>query len=157
MRFLRIGRRGLAVLAMLAALSGCTKTQGELSPAKVLENYIKISFSLSGVQDRKRMEELLTGDTLSRLMSWSDDQFAKAFLESPKRFQGLRILENRKVSEQEVALTYELSFEEGPKDNLAQITQKKLCSVIKVDGAWKIKEVRSIRESIEYLKEFTLP
>jgi hypothetical protein len=103
------------------------------------------------------MEELLTGDTLSRLMSWSDDQFAKAFLESPKRFQGLRILENRKVSEQEVALTYELSFEEGPKDNLAQITQKKLCSVIKVDGAWKIKEVRSIRESIEYLKEFTLP
>jgi hypothetical protein len=147
----------LAVVAMLAALSGCTKTPGDLSPAKVLENYIKISFSLSGVQDRKRMEELLTGDTLGRLMSWSDDQFAKAFLESPKRFQGLKILENRKVSEQEVALTYELSFEEGPKDNLAQITQKKLCSVIKVDGAWKIKEVRSIRESIEYMKEFTLP
>jgi hypothetical protein len=157
MRFLRIGRRGLVVLAVLAALSGCTKTAGELSPAKVLENYIKISFSLSGVQDRKRMEDLLTGDTLGRLTSWSDDQFAKAFLESPKRFQGLKILENRKVSEQEVALTYELSFEEGPKDNLAQITQKKLCSVIKVDGAWKIKEVRSIRESIEYLKEFTLP
>ena len=146
-----------AVLAVLAALLGCTKPTGDVSPARVLENYIKISFSLGGVQDRKRMEELLTGDTLSRLMSWSDDQFSKAFLESPKKFLGLKILENRKVSEQEVALTYELSFEEGPKDNLAQVTQKKLCSVIKVDGLWKIKEVRSIRESIEYLKEFTLP
>jgi hypothetical protein len=69
----------------------------------------------------------------------------------------LKVLENRKVTDQEVALTYELSFEEGPKDNAAQITQRKLCSVVKVDGLWKIKEVRSIRESIEYLKEFTLP
>ncbi len=157
MRFWRIGKQAVGMVAVMAVLWGCTKTPGESSPAKVLENYIKISFSLSGAQDRKRMEELLTGDTLARLMSWSDDQFMKAFLESPKRFQGLKILENRKVSDQEVALTYELSFEEGPKENLAQITQKKLCSVIKVDGLWKIKEVRSIRESIEYLKEFTLP
>jgi hypothetical protein len=149
--------RGLSVIALLGLFSGCTKPALETSPAKVLENYIRISFSLSGVQDRTKMEELLTGDTLSRLRAWSDDQFLKAFLESPKRFQGLKILENRAVSEQEVALTYELSFEEGPKDNLARITQKKICSVVRVDGAWRIKEVRSLRESIEYLKEFTLP
>ncbi|MBU6153173.1 MAG: hypothetical protein KGP28_02620 [Bdellovibrionales bacterium] len=157
MNFFRSGSRTVALAMVVGTLWGCTKAPGESSPAKVLENYIKISFSLSGVQDRKRMEELLTGDTLARLMSWSDDQFTKAFLESPKRFQGLKILENRKVSDLEAALTYELSFDEGPKDNLTQITQKKLCSVVKVDGLWKIKEVRSIRESIEYLKEFTLP
>jgi hypothetical protein len=110
MRFWRIGKQAVGMVAVMAVLWGCTKTPGESSPAKVLENYIKISFSLSGVQDRKRMEELLTGDTLARLMSWSDDQFMKAFLESPKRFQGLKILENRKVSDQEVALTYELSL-----------------------------------------------
>jgi len=145
----------LAVLGMV--LWGCSRTPVDSSPAKVLESYIKISFSISDVRDRKQMEALLTGDTLSRLLAWSDEQFSKAFLEAPKKFLGLKILENRKVSDQEVALTYELSFEEGPKDNLAQVTQKKLCSVIRVDGLWKIKEVRSVRESIEYLKEFTLP
>jgi len=157
MKVLRKLNSGLALFGVLMIFAACTREPGESSPAKVLENYIKISFSISGVQDKKRMEELLTGDTLSRLMSWSDDQFTKAFLESPKRFQALKILESRKVSDQEVALTYELSFEEGPKDNVAQITQRKLCSVVKADGLWKIKEVRSIRESIEYLKEFTLP
>ena len=135
----------------------CTEAPLNGSPTQVLENYIKISFSTTGIQDKKRMEDLLTGDTKARLLSWSDEQFTKAFLEAPKKFQGLKILENRKVSDQEVALTYELSFNEGTKDNAAQVTQRKLCSVVNEHGSWKIKEVRSIRESIEYLKEFTLP
>jgi hypothetical protein len=127
------------------------------SPAKALENYIQISFHATGVADKKRMEDLLTGDTKARLMSWSDDQFTKAFLDSTKKFQSLKILESKKVSDDEVALTYELSYREGPKDKEAEITQRKMGTVVNEDGGWKIKEVRSIRESIEYLKELSLP
>jgi hypothetical protein len=90
-------------------------------------------------------------------MSWSDDQFTKAFLDSTKKFQSLKILESKKVSDDEVALTYELSYREGPKDKEAEITQRKMGTVVNEDGGWKIKEVRSIRESIEYLKELSLP
>jgi hypothetical protein len=142
---------------LFLTLSACTDGAVDSTPGKVLESYIKISFSATGVLDKKRMEGLLTGDTRLRLASWSDEQFSKAFIESPKKFQGLKVLESKKVNEQEFALTYEIAFEEGAKDKAAQITQRKMCTVVREDGAWKIKEVRSIRESIEYLQEFTLP
>ena len=104
------------------------------------------------------MEDLLTGDTKNRLVSWSDDQFMKAFMDAKKKFEGLKILETKKVNDHEVALTYELSYQEGAPEKAAQITQRKLGTVVQEDGgAWKIKEVRSIRESIEYLKELSLP
>ncbi len=138
-------------------LPGCTDLSPDVTPAKVLENYIRISFNATSLDDKKKMEELLTGDTRTRLMSWSDEQFSKAFIGASKKFQGLKILENNKVSDQEVAITYELSFEEGVQDKVTRTTQRKLCAIVNEEGVWKIKEVRSIRESIEYLKEFSLP
>ena len=135
----------------------CTPELKENTPTKILENYIKISFNATSLEDKKRMEDLLTGDTKKRLLAWSDEQFTKAFIESKKKFQGIKVLENKKVNDQEVALTYELSYQEGQPSTAAQVTQRKLCTVVIEDGSWRIKEVRSIRESIEYLKELSLP
>ncbi|NDG85402.1 MAG: hypothetical protein EBX52_10265 [Proteobacteria bacterium] len=145
------------LIAFLLLLPACTVTPSDDTPAKVLEGYIRVSFSASSIDDKKKMEDMLTGDTKSRLMAWSDEQFTKAFLGANKKFRELRILENNKVSDQEVAITYELSYEEGAQDKTTRTTQRKLCAIVKEDGSWKIKEVRSIRESIEYLKEFSLP
>ena len=147
----------IAVVFGLCLLFSCTQNAVDSTPAKVLENYIQISFNATGVADKKRMEDLLTGDTKTRLASWSDEQFTKAFLGSTKKFLGLKVLETKKVSDAEVALTYELSYREGPKDKESEITERKMGTVVKEDGGWKIKEVRSIRESIEYLKELSLP
>ncbi len=135
----------------------CTPRVVDTTPSKVLESYIQISFSARSLEDKKRLEELLTGDTLARLAAWSDEQFEKAFVETKKKFEGLKVLDSKKVNDQEVVLTYELSYQEGPNEQRAQITQRKLCTVVMQEGAWKIKEVRSIRESIEYLKELSLP
>lgn len=142
---------------MSLGLASCTESIKDSTPAKVLENYIQISFNATSIQDKKKMETLLTGDTQNRLVSWSDEQFLKAFVEVKKKFQGLKILETKKVSDQEVALTYELSYQEGPKGKEAQVTQRKLCSIVQIEGGWRIKEVRSVRESIEYLQELSLP
>ena len=147
----------LTLVLLMTGLSSCTRESDDSSPNKVLESYIQISFAAATAQDKKRMEELLTGDTKARLSSWSDDQFTKAFIETKKKFQGLKVLETKKVNEQEVALTYELSYQEGPQDKLALVTQRKLCTITHEADGWKIKEVRSIRESIEYLKELSLP
>jgi putative component of toxin-antitoxin plasmid stabilization module len=138
-------------------IQGCTQTVVDSTPAKVLESYIQISFNAKSPEDKKRMEALLTGDTLVRLAAWSTEQFEKAFVETKKKFERLRVLDTKKVNDSEVVLTYELSYQEGPADQVAQVTQRKLCTVVLVDGGWKIKEVRSIRESIEYLKELSLP
>ncbi len=145
------------VSAALLLFSACSQDTVDTTPAKVLDNYIQTSFRAKSLEDKKKMEEMLTGDTKNRLVSWSDEQFMKAFVESPKKFQGLKVLETKKVSDREVALTYELSYQDGPADKTAEITQRKMSTIVQEDGSWKIKEVRSIRESIEYLKEFSLP
>ena len=154
---MRFSHRRLIAALFALSLSACTPNVVDNTPAKVLESYIQISFSAKGADDKKKMQELLTGDTLTRLAAWSDEQFEKAFIETKKKFDGLKILDNKRVTENEVVLTYELAYKEGPADKNAQITQRKLATVVLESGAWKIKEVRSIRESIEYLKELSLP
>lgn len=144
-------------MVTLLGLGACTPNLADSTPSKVLESYITTSFNASSIQDKKKMEELLTGDTKNRLVAWSDEQFLKAFVEAKKKFSGLKVLETKKVNDQEVALTYELSYQDGDSPKAAQVTQRKLCTVVQIEGAWKIKEVRSIRESIEYLQELSLP
>ena len=144
-------------LVLILLMVGCTSKVGDQTPANTLESYIQASFNVKDIQDKVKMENLLTGDTKQRLSVWSDEQFLKAFVETKKKFGSLRILENKKLSDQEVMITYELSFREGEKDKLAQITQRKLCTMVYLDGGWKIREVRSQRESIEYLSELSLP
>jgi len=144
-------------LIMSFCFAACTSDVADGTPAKVLESYIQISFHATSVDDKRKMEDLLTGDTKNRLVSWSDEQFMRAFMEAKKKFHSLKILETKKVNDNEVALTYELSYKEGPEDKAAQITQRKLATVVQESNGWRIKEVRSIRESIEYLKELSLP
>jgi hypothetical protein len=142
---------------LFVAVSACTSGVEDSSPGKTLESYVQISFSAKSIEDKARMETLLTGDTKSRLSSWSAEQFTKSFVEANRKFKTLKILETRKLNDHEVILTYELSFQEGPKDKMIEITQKKLCTLVKEADSWKIKEVRSVRESIEYLNELSFP
>jgi hypothetical protein len=137
--------------------TGCTTNEQEKSPVKVLEKYIDISFNAKTIEDKKRMEELLTGDTKTRLATWSNEQFSKAFIEANRKFQNIKVLENKKVNTSETALTYELSFQEGSDQKKVAISQRKLAVIVLEGEVWRIKEVRSIRESIEYLKELSLP
>lgn len=147
----------LFLASVLVFASSCTKGISDQTPVKTLESYIDASFNVKGLEDKVRMENLLTGDTKQRLSVWSDEQFLKAFVETKKKFGYLKILENKKVSDSEVVITYELSFREGEKEKMAQITQRKISTLINIEGGWKIKEVRSQRESIEYLSELSLP
>jgi hypothetical protein len=142
---------------LLFAFSSCTPHSEESTPVRTLEKYVKTSFQATGVQDKRLMESLLTGDTRSRLEAWNDEQFQKSFVDQKKTFKELKILENRKVSPQEVILVYELSYHQGPQDKGVAITQRKLGTLVLEQADWKIKEVRSIRESIEYLEELSLP
>ncbi len=141
----------------LAGFVACTPGSDEKTPVKVLENYVEASFHATGPSDKKKMESLLTGDTKLRLEAWSEEEFRKQFVEKRKTFKELKVLENRAVSPTEVILVYELAYLEGPKEKEVRITQRKLGTLVRVGDEWKIKEVRNIRESIEYLEELSLP
>ncbi len=150
-------RNGWGALMLLLLATACTRDTEESTPIRTLERYVRTSFQATGIQDKRVMESLLTGDTRSRLEAWNDEQFQRAFVEQKKTFKELKILENRKVSPQEVILVYELSYQQGPQDKGVRITQRKLGTLVREQSDWKIKEVRSIRESIEYLEELSLP
>jgi hypothetical protein len=150
-------RYGWLPVLLLLAGTACTRDSEESTPVKTLEQYVRTSFQATGIQDKRVMESLLTGDTRSRLEAWNDEQFQRAFVDQKKTFKELKILENRKVSPQEVILVYELSYHQGPQDKGVKITQRKLGTLVREQADWKIKEVRSIRESIEYLEELSLP
>jgi len=151
------GKGGRGAWIMLLMVSACTRDSEESTPVRTLERYVRTSFQATGIQDKRVMESLLTGDTRSRLEAWNDEQFQRSFVEQKKTFKELKILENRKVSPEEVILVYELSYQQGPQDKGVRITQRKLGTLIREQSDWKIKEVRSIRESIEYLEELSLP
>lgn len=144
-------------LVVILSAAACTQKVDDQSPIKVLESYIEISFNAKSIDAKKKMEALLTGDTQQRLMSWSEDQFIKAFVEVKRKFLSIKILENKPVHVGEHVITYELTFKEGEGDQEAKVSQRKLATIVKESDAWRIKEVRSLRESIEYLKELSLP
>ncbi len=149
----------IAALAVvfLGVGQGCTLKSDSQEPVGVLKSYISASFQAKNPEDKGKMEAFLTGETLRRLTAWSPEQFSRAFIETPRRFKSLTILENKPVGETTTTITYELAYQEGSPGKETRITQKKLAEVVLEAGAWKIREVKNLRESIDYLGEFTLP
>jgi hypothetical protein len=108
----------------------------------------------------------------------TEEGFMTAFVDSKRKFVSMRIIENNKVNDNEYALTYEIAYKGSysvtfkPKDKNgkevegaqqekverdALVTQRKMAMMIKVGSDWKISQVHSQRESIEYLSELSLP
>lgn len=153
---------GLACLAIAILAWSCTPTTSKNDdPVRVLTDYINKSFSAHSREDKQVMGSYLTGDVKNRLMAWSDEQFDQAFIQSKRKFLKLLIRENKKVSDNEVSITYELSYFDPGKGTDAKVTNRKLAVLVRepagASGAWLIREVKSIKELIEYQNEIALP
>jgi hypothetical protein len=155
--------RFVAALLALIALGGCTRKQeGSDDPKRRLNEYISESFAVRGPQDRARLSAYLAGDAKTRLESWSDEQFRLAFVDSKRKFVKLAFKEAKPVSENEVGITYELTYQasygkEADKPREAKVTNRKLAQMIRRDGQWFISDVRNIKELVEYQNEMSLP
>jgi hypothetical protein len=147
------------VLIFISLLSSCE--QGSVTsndPKGILKAYIEKSFNVSKAQERKDLEAYLTGPARTRLSVWSDDQFREAFIDSKRKFVKLNFREYKKISEQEVNITYELVYSDINRNNQSRLTtNKKLCSLIRDGDSWKIQNVKNIKELIEYQNELALP
>jgi hypothetical protein len=149
----------VSVCALLAVFSGSCTRDRDISqdPKRRLTEYISKSFAVSGVGDKKMLESYLTGDARARLAAWSDEQFEAAFIRAKRQFVKLVVRETKKVANEEVNITYELTYLDQGKGLDVRVTNKKLCTMVLEQGKWLIREVRNVKELIEYRNEMTIP
>ena len=156
--------RKICIISILLGLwVGCTRQPQVVGdPKQRLTEYIVRTFSIRSETDKDFLLGYLTGDVKGRLESWSKEQFREAFIERKREFIKLTIREIKKISDQEVEITYELKYNElGSKiaghSSSAMVTNKKLCQMVLVQGKWMISDVRNIKELLEFKDELSLP
>lgn len=151
--------RTLALAACMAILQGCSGSNDlSGSPERRLTEYISLSFSVDGTDDRPKLERYLTGEALERFRSWSEEEFKTALVASKREFGKISFQETKRISDSEVNLTYVLTYFDRSKGEGAKVTNKKLCHMVRgEDGYWYIRDVRNIKEMIEYRNEMSLP
>ncbi|HUP57417.1 MAG TPA: hypothetical protein VM598_08195 [Bdellovibrionota bacterium] len=147
-----------AAVGLVLASIGCkggTESLGD--PKARLTEYISHSFSVKGAGDRDTLAGYLSGDARARLLAWSDDQFVQAFTGTKRQFLKLAIKENKALGENQVNITYEVTYLDQSKGqgHSAKVTTKKLAELTKVEDKWLISEVRNIKEMIEYQNEIS--
>lgn len=145
------------LLIVLVLGSSCSKkTAGDNDPKQRLTDYISTSFSVRDTSDRNKLTGYLTGGAKNRLVSWSDEQFRLAFVDSKREFVKLAIREVKPVNANRTDVTYELTYTDQGRGPDARVTTKRMCEMSFEDGKWMIREVKNIKELIEYKNEITI-
>ncbi len=150
---MRSDRFGVLVFVamMVLSLAACTRpSQNSSDPKQRLNDYISRSFSVKSEKDRDELLGFLAGPSKIRLAAWSDQQFRAAFIDSKRVFSKLRWIEVKNPSPNEAHITYELSFSDQAHGLDTLITQKRLAHLTMEDGKWMIREIRNIKELVEY-------
>lgn len=138
--------------------SSCTREEkNENDPKQRLTDYISTSFSIREVSDRTKLEAYLTGGAKNRLVAWSEDQFRQAFVENKREKVKLAIREVKPVSPNRTDITYELTYIDQGRGPDARVTTKRMCEMtLEDDKKWYIREVKNIKELIEYKNEVSI-
>ena len=145
------------VLVLATVFAACSGSNDSSDPKARLREYISKSFKVGSVKDRSSLEALLTGEAKIRLVSMTDDRFREEFVDKRRKFLKLKFREIKKVSEDELSITYEISYVNEGKAFEAKVTNKKLCYMKLVDNLWYISDVQNIKELVEYKNALSLP
>ena len=147
----------LSMLGVVVFGSSCTsnKVTGTNTPQKVLSDYVARSFSVQGVPEKPKLLELATGEVKETLEKMSDAEFRAYFVDSKREFTGLKVRDERKISEDRYSITYELSFNSKTAESFDKITNKKSALFVQKDSKWLISEVKNIKTLIEHQNEFS--
>ncbi|MBC7384618.1 MAG: hypothetical protein H7301_00465 [Cryobacterium sp.] len=145
------------VLFCTLLATGCTQKVGDANdPKQRLTDYISTSFSVHTTADRLKLQNYLTGGAKNRLVSWSDEQFRQAFVDSKREFVKLAIRDVKAVNDNRTDLTYELTYLDQGRGPDARVTTKRMCEMSLENGKWFIREVKNIKELIEYKNEISI-
>lgn len=147
----------LLLFTLMLGSTACTKKKvGDNDPKQRLTDYINTSFSIHDTDDRSKLTGFLTGGAKNRLVSWSDEQFRLAFVDSKRQLLKIAVREVKPVTNTRTDLTYELTYLDQGRGPDARVTTKRMCEMKLEDGKWMISEVKNIKELIEYKNEITI-
>lgn len=155
---MRWSRVAVLVMGLMSLLAACTLPESGMDdPKGRLTEYINKSFAVESPSDRAALLSYMTGESRARLAAWSEDQFRQAFIDSKRQKIKFAVTEIKSISANEVSLTYEVSYLDQTKSKGAKVTNKKLCSMVKEDGHWLIRDVKNIKELVEFKDEAAMP
>jgi len=148
----------LVLIATIAvSISACTRdSKNGNDPKQRLTDYISTSFSIREVSDRQKLEAYLTGGAKNRLVAWSEEQFRQAFVDNKREKVKLAIREVKPISASRTDITYELTYIDQGRGPDARVTTKRMCEMSLENGNWFIREVKNIKELIEYKNEISI-
>lgn len=144
------------LLVFSALFGGCQGGPGGKDPKDALNRYISQSFAIKKPEDRQRLLSFLTGDAKKRLTAWSDEQFRVAFMDSKRSFVSLKFDEMKKISDSEFHITYQLAYLDQERGAGAKVTSKKICQLVRENDQWLIRDVRNVKELVEYRNEMAV-
>lgn len=150
-------------LIFIMTLISCTNKMASQpnSPQHTLSEYVSRSFGVTAQIDKNKLLELTTGEVKKAIESLSDAQFRSNFLESKREFKSLKIKDERKVSDSEYSITYEISFSKSSPGidtkevAIDLITNKKNAIFVKAGDHWLISEVKNLKTYIEHQNEMS--
>lgn len=156
--------RGIIILILFVIpgiLISCNSSKTVTGSAKdVLTEYVKRSFAVNSLNDKKKLMELTTGEVKKVLEEMKDEAFQKYFIAQKKQFISLKVKDERSLTENTFSITYELTFKQESLSFDGQIskdliTNKKHAVFVKNDGFWVISEVKNLKTDIEHQNEMS--
>lgn len=140
----------LTTVAVLLFVSACTKKESGMTPEEVLETYVKIALNAKSEQDKKSLEEYLTGEALKKLKLMGNEEFLEKLVKPEFKFVSFLARDQRQENNGGISLVYELTFENKSGDTKAKLINRKIAYLKRAtDNSWKIFNTRNIKSFVE--------
>lgn len=137
-------------------LFGCTSSKQALDgPQQTLAQYVQKSFSLRSFSDRDELINLTTDEVKEVLEGMDEASFKEYFVASQRSFVSLKIKDERKLNEDKISVTYELTYKTDKNGVKDTITNKKHAIFLRKDGHWLISKVTNLKTFIEHHNEIS--
>ena len=141
-------------------LAGCTgmcdKNRKDLTPEEVVQAYLDISLNMTSLEDKARLLNLTTGNLKNSIEQATDETIRNAYINRRYHLEAYSVVERRDRTPRETEITFVLTYRdlgnspEAKPAESAQVTTENTVSVVRLKGAWAIRDVLGKNTSIDF-------
>lgn len=153
----------LPILVLAMTLGGCVRSCGkseraEMTPEKVVQNYINLAMSMTNVGQREQLAEFTRGRLNEAIMSASEETIKKAYIERHYDLESYEVIERRDRTQRETEITFRIKYKDlgvaavRPTDlsTAPIILTENTVALIKEKGIWYIRNVLGAKSKITF-------
>ena len=146
----------ICFLLMTGCGTMCQKGRKDLTPEEVVQSYLDLSLNMTSLDQKEYLLNLTTGTLRNALEQADDETIRKAFLNRYYHLEAYAVVERRDRTPRETEITFVLTYRDlGAEGKLApadapQISTENTVSVVKLKGAWAIRDVLGKSTTIDF-------